>query len=355
MQCGAMTPSGPRRPLRPIWIWPARCIWGKPPDFSLDAGQCAQIGTGGMLPPGADAVVMVEHTRSLDQATIEVTSSLAPGAHVLKKDDDAGRGQTLLPAGHRLRPQDVGLLAALGLRRVRVRQRPRVGIISTGDEVVPVEQIPAPGQVRDVNTHTLHTQIMASGGRPVALGLAPDDRERLIAQVADSLRENHLTLLSGGSSVGARDLTAEVFMTFEGARLLVHGVSVSPGKPFIWVQAGGRQLMGLPGQVASCLVSFYLFVEPVMERLLGRPARPFSRFGRIKALLSRPVPSAPGREEFVRARLVKDGDALLAEPVFGKSGLLSSLVQSQGLLTVPAESEGLYAGDEVEVLLFPEC
>jgi molybdopterin molybdotransferase len=328
-------------------------LMGHKPDFEITPGHCAKIGTGGMLPKGADAVVMVEHTRSLDGTAVELSTSLAPGAHVLRRDDDAAAGEVLLPSGHRLRPQDVGLLAALGVSRAAVRRRPRVGIISTGDEVVPVETQPMPGQVRDVNTHTIYSQVTACGGKPVSYGLAADDKKDLTRKVEISMQENHITLLSGGSSVGVRDLTAEVFSSFEGAKLLVHGVGVSPGKPFIWVKAGDKQLLGLPGQVASCLISFFLFVEPIMERLLGRDAEPFTRFGRQKAVLRRPVPSVPGREEYVRARLLVEKGQITAEPVFGKSGLLSTLIKSQGLLMVEADSEGLYAGDEVEILLFP--
>ncbi len=328
-------------------------LMGQEPDFSLQPGQCAKIGTGGMLPAGADAVVMVEQTRSLDPTTVEIAASMAPGGHVMGRTDDAAAGDVLLPAGHRLRPQDIGLLAALGFERVEVQKRPPVGILSTGDEVIPVSQTPKPGQVRDVNTHTLSSLIIEAGGKAAPLGLVGDDREALTKAVAASMEQNRITLLSGGSSVGVRDLTADVFSSFDGAKLLVHGVGVSPGKPFIWVQAGGHQLLGLPGQVASCMISFYLFVEPVIQRLLGRKAEAFTRFGRLKAVLGRPAPSAPGREEYIRVRIEDSDSGPVAQPVFAKSGLLTSLINSQGLIKIPVESEGLYAGDQVEVFLFP--
>jgi len=326
---------------------------GFTPDFSILPGQAARIGTGGMLPAGADAVVMVEHTRLLDQTSLEVASSVAPGAHTLGPIDDAAQGQELLPAGQRLRPQDVGLLAALGYERARVIRRPRVGIVSTGDEVVPVSAAPEPGQVRDVNTYTLAAQVSAAGGEPVPLGLVPDDAAALKRAVARSLESCDLTLLSGGSSVGVRDLTSEVFLSFPGAELLAHGVAVSPGKPFLWVRSGGAQLLGLPGQVASCLVAFYLLAEPILERLHGRLALPFTRFGRLPATLARNLPSAPGREEYVRVAASPAEHGWRAEPLFGKSGLLTTLIQGQGLVRVPKDSEGLDAGDPVQVLLFP--
>ncbi|MEW5911739.1 MAG: gephyrin-like molybdotransferase Glp [Thermodesulfobacteriota bacterium] len=326
---------------------------GQDPAFSLRPGQCARIGTGGMLPQGADAVVMLEHTRQLDPESVEVASSLAPGANTLGPSDDAAQGQVLLPAGHWLRPQDLGLLAALGQERVAVVRRPVVGIVSTGDEVVPTSAQPGPGQVRDVNTYTLAAQVRQAGGRSLPLGLVPDQAPAIKAAAARSLESCDLTLLSGGSSVGARDFTREVFLSFPGAELLVHGVAVSPGKPFLWVQAGVQHLLGLPGQVASCLVAFYLLVGPILERLQGRPALPFARFPRLPAMLGRNLPSAPGREEYVRVALAREGRVWRAAPLFGKSGLLTTLIQGQGLVRVPKDSEGLYAGDEVDVLLFP--
>jgi len=330
---------------------------GQRPTFALEAGQCARVGTGGMLPGGTDAVAMVEHTRLLDGQTVELTRSLAPGSNVMGPTDDATRGQLLLPAGQRLRPQDVGLLAALGVAEPEVLRRPRLGIISTGDEVVPVERQPAPGQVRDVNTHTLACQSTDAGAEPLLLGLVADDEPALRSRVRQSVQRCELTLLSGGSSVGVRDLTREVFLSFPGAQLLVHGVSVAPGKPFIWVRVGDgaeeRHLLGLPGQVASCMVAFHLFVEPMVERLLGREARSFVLFPRIEARLARNLPAAPGRETFARVALREEPDGWIADPVFGKSGLLRTLTASHGLVRVPLGCEGLDADDRVTVLRFP--
>jgi molybdopterin molybdotransferase len=326
---------------------------GTPPGFALEAGCCARIGTGGMLPAGADAVVMVEHTRIVDERTIEVARSVAPGTNVLGPTDDAAQGQVLLEAGRRLRPQDVGLLAALGCTAANVIRRPRVGIISTGDEVVPVSGSPGPGQVRDVNAHTLAAQVTAAGARPVPLGLVPDDEEAIREKVEASLERCDLTLLSGGSSMGVRDLTVDIFLSFSGAGLLVHGVSVAPGKPFIWVDRDGHPLLGLPGQVASCMVAFHLFVEPILERMLGREAASFTRFARRGAVLSRNVPGVPGREAFQRVRVHQGADGLVVEPLFGKSGLIRTLTGADGLVVVPLGREGLDEGERVTVLLFP--
>jgi molybdopterin molybdotransferase len=326
---------------------------GSAPGFVVAPGGCARIGTGGMLPEGADAVIMVEHTQQADASTVEVCRSVAPGTNVIGPTDDARAGQELLPAGRLLLPQDVGLLAALGETAPRVVRAPRVGILSTGDEVVAVDREPGPGQVRDVNGPVLAAQVAAAGGRPEVIGLFEDRPGALRRGVAASLERCDVTLLSGGSSVGVRDLTAEVFLGFDGAELLVHGVAVAPGKPFIWVRAGGHHLLGLPGQVASCLVAFHLFAEPLLERLLGRPGRAFARFGRRSAVLARNVAAAPGRELYQRVRLQRRGGVTEAHPVLGRSGLLRSLVQGHGLVRVPLGCEGLEEGTEVEVLLFP--
>jgi len=326
---------------------------GEPPGFALEAGCCARIGTGGMLPAGADAVVMVEHTRIVDERTIEVARSVAPGAHVLGPTDDAEKGQVLLEAGRRLRPQDVGLLASLGASGAGVVSRPRVGIISTGDEVVPVSGSPRPGQVRDVNTHTLASQVTAAGAVPVPLGLVPDEEHAIREKVATSLDQCDLTLLSGGSSMGVRDLTVGVFLSFPGSQLLVHGVSVAPGKPFIWVRKDAHALLGLPGQVASCMIAFHLFAEPILERMLGREARSFTRFVRRRAVLTRNVPGVQGRVAYQRVRVREREEGLEAEPVLGKSGLLRTLTRADGLVTVPLGCEGLDEGSVVTVLLFP--
>ncbi|MGD8396641.1 MAG: molybdopterin molybdotransferase MoeA [Candidatus Eiseniibacteriota bacterium] len=352
---------------------------GEVPAFTIVPGECARIGTGGMLPGGADAVVMVEHTRALADGTVEIIRPVAPGGHVLGPTDDAAAGQRLLPAGQRLRPQDLGLLAALGVTEVAVVTRPRVGILSTGDEVVPIDVAPRPGQVRDVNTHTLTAQVAEAGGIPVPMGLVADDPTRLRDAVQAARARSDLLLLSGGSSMGTRDLTVEIFRSFAGAELLVHGVAVAPGKPFIWVHTGAGgpacHLLGLPGQVASCMIAFHLFVEPILERMLGRAARSFTRFARRRATLARNLPSVPGREEYVRVRLERTGgdgareapdgdgpdgdapddspDAWRAEPLFGKSGLIRTLTAGHGLVRVPAHAEGLDEGTPVTVLLYP--
>jgi molybdopterin molybdotransferase len=334
-----------------------------PPDFDLRPGHCAGIVTGGSLPEGADAVVMVEHTQDMGAATIEVRRAVAPGENVMLRGEDAEAGAVALAAGRVLRPQEVGLLAALGVSRVTVRRRPRVGIVSTGDELVPVEDVPRPGQVRDVNSATLAALVRRAGGVPVQYGLVPDEQAALDAALATGAAECDVLLVSGGSSVGVRDLTLTAVRSLHGAEVLCHGVAVSPGKPLILarVEQGGavKAVWGLPGQVASAQVVMQVLGAPFLRRLAGDaraldlerpdPARPARR-----AVLARNLASKQGREDYVRVRLEQDpGEPLpRAVPVLGKSGLLRTLLHSNGLVRIPADAEGLEAGEELDVRLF---
>jgi molybdopterin molybdotransferase len=322
---------------------------GRPPIQAVGPGQAARIATGGMLPQGTDSVVMLEHAGVIDAATIEVYRSLAPGQHVVARDEDAAKGQALLSAGIRLRPQELGLLAACGATDVNVYIRPRVGIISTGDEVVPVEAVPQLGQVRDVNAHTLAALVRQCGGEAVRYGIVPDRYEALLAVCRQALAQNDMVLVSGGSSVGTRDLTVEVLAALEQSRILVHGVSISPGKPTILAQCGTKPFWGLPGHVTSAMVVFMVLVRPLLAHLAGwtndAPVR-------VSARLTRNVASAQGRVDFVRVRLTHQAGEILAEPILGASGLIRTMVAADGLIAIDLNSEGLEQGAPVEVLLF---
>ncbi len=325
----------------------------EPAQFQLSPGECAAITTGGCLPAGADSVVMIEQTQRLGEQTIEIRKSLAPFENVMRKGEDVARGQTALSAGIRLRPQEVGLLAAVGQSTVEVFQRPRAGIISTGDELVPVSQVPRPGQVRDVNTHTLAALIREAGGVPAVYGLVEDRLDVIADLMKRALSENDMIFLSGGSSVGMRDLTVAAIERFSGSELLVHGVSVSPGKPTILATVNGKPVWGLPGQVTSAQVVMIVFGQPFL-RILGGEADVFNplRLPRVRAVLGRNVPSRQGREDYVRVVLEpREGELPLAVPRMGKSGLLRTLVAAHGLLRIDEEEEGLRQGTVVDVRL----
>lgn len=322
---------------------------GHPAAVRVAAGQTVRVWTGGMLPEGADAVVMLEYARTLDGGSLELTRPIAPGGNVISAGEDFARGSLVIPAGTRLGPPEVGVLAALGITRVDVVRRPCVAVLATGNEVVPATAAPRPGEIRDVNSHTLVASLAELGASVVLLGIVPDDPARVREEVERGLATADVVLVSGGSSVGAADWTLRTFLSFENAELLVHGVAIAPGKPLIVVRVGEKCLIGLPGHVASTLITFHLFVRPLLlKRLLGMPA---AATRSVTARLSRNVASTPGRETWIRVRLAGTPPRYEAVPVLGPSGLISSLVRADGLLRVPMGTEGLVAGSEVEVEL----
>jgi len=325
-------------------------LMGQTPERGPRSGQAYRIATGGMVPPGADAVLMVEHTQEVDRATIEVLRSVAPGEHVIQVGEDVRRGEPLLRGGHVLRSQDIGGLVALGITVVAVARRLTVGIISGGDEVVPPTAVPSGGQVRDINSYTLSALVERGGHTARRYGIVPDVYERLEAAARAALDEVDVLILSAGSSVSTRDMTADVIASLGEPGVLVHGVSLKPGKPTILAVAQNKPVFGLPGNPVSCMVTFDLFVAPALYLMSGCPERP-PRDG-VPARLTRNVASASGREDYFQVRLERRGDALWAEPVFGKSNLIYTLVKSDGMVRIELDQGGLSEGDWVQVLAF---
>lgn len=321
------------------------------PDIDLPPGECARISTGGLLPDGADAVIMVEHTQEMGDTTIEIRKSVAPGENVMQRGEDARQGKVALPAGTVIRPQEVGLCAALGFDKLELIRRPRVGILSTGDELIEVGETPRPGQVRDVNSQTIATLVKQASAIPTRYGIIKDDLESLKAALSKAIEENDIVLLSGGSSIGVRDLTVQTIEAMPDSSLLAHGVALSPGKPTILGRVGDKPVMGLPGQVTSALVVMHVLILPLLRHLQGDP-RAFdpSRRPMRKAILARNVASKPGREDYIRIRLEeRDGEPPLAHPVLGKSGLLRTMIQANGLAAIPADAEGIYADQLIDI------
>ena len=319
-------------------------------DLVVGPAQAAVIHTGGMIPAGADSVVMVEQTQKLDASNIEVLRAVAPGENTIGVGEDVKEGEPLFERGHVLRPQDLGGLMALGITHVRVAVRPRIAIISTGDEVVPPEKTPGPGEIRDVNTYTIAGLVSQGGGIPLPMGIVADDYESLISAARPALEAADVLVLSGGSSVSVRDLTADVVNHLGGPGVLVHGVALKPGKPTILGVCDGKPVLGLPGNPVSAMVVAELFLIPLLRRLQGASAPPARRH--IEATLARNISSAPGRHEYVPVRLVEREGQVWAEPVFGKSNLIYTLVKSDGMIRVPLDTNGLHQGSPVEVELF---
>jgi molybdopterin molybdotransferase len=327
-------------------------VMGQVPNLTVGSGQAIKISTGGMLPKDADGVVMVEYCSTLDDHSIEVSRAISPQENVIQQDDDFKKGSSVLEQGSMLRPQDLGVLAGLGLSRIAVYRKPKVAIISTGDEVVPVDKRPAPGQVRDINSYTLAAFCRRAGAEPIMMGLCNDDFEKLKGRIEEGLREADTVWISGGSSVGTRDLTLKVFESLEDMELLVHGISISPGKPTIIARAGSRAIFGLPGHTASAMVVAEVFLASFLSHLQGQKDFPKKSYFEIEAKLGRNIESASGREDYFRVKLKRRGSEWIAEPIFGKSGLISTLVEADGLLRVERNREGLYQDQDVKVMVF---
>ena len=323
---------------------------GKAPTVKVDVGEAATVHTGGMLAQGADAVVMMENTQRVDDGTIEVVRPVAPGENVVQVGEDVKAKELLLSKGHMLRPQDIGGLTALGIIDLSVARQPRVAILSTGDEVVPPEVEPQPGQVRDVNTYTVSAQASRAGGVPLPMGLAPDNEEALRQAAQRGLEAGDILVLSAGSSVSTRDMTADVISGLGSPGILVHGISIRPGKPTIIAMVGEKPVFGLPGNPVSAMIVFDLLVRPAIYWLSGCPEPLAPQM--VRARVTRDIPSAPGREDYMPVRLSHRDGQLWADPVFGKSNLIYTLVRADGMLQIPLDKGGLYAEEEVEVRLY---
>lgn len=332
---------------------------GQPIHLRVETGEAILVHTGSMLPPNADAVVMIEHTQPVNSGAlaaqgstateyIEVLRPVAIGENVLNIGEDAMRGEVLYGSGHALRPADIGGLMALGIVRVPAAARPRVGIISTGDEVIDPGSTPASGQVRDVNAYAISAQAQAAGAVAVRYGIVPDRRDLLQATVSRARRECDVVVLTAGSSVSARDLSVEVIGGLGSPGVLAHGVALKPGKPAIIALCDGVPVFGLPGNPASAMLVFDLFVVPAIGALLGRTAM---RQQTVRARLSRNVPSAAGREDYVQVNLEEIDGVLQAVPIFGKSNLIYTLVRADGRIKIDLDANGLRAGDWVDVWL----
>ena len=324
-------------------------LMGIEADRTLCAGQAVAIPTGGMLPPGADAVVMLEHTEKADQETLLVLKAVAPNDNVIAKGEDICTGQVIISKGWRLGTADIGALAACGHSMVRVFRPLTVGIISTGDEIIDVTARPVAGQVRDVNSYALAAAVTEQGHIAKRYGIIPDQYEQLYNCLAKAAHECQLVLISGGSSVGARDYTVRAIEALAGRKVLFHGITIKPGKPTIFGMIGSIPVFGLPGHPVSALTIYDQIVKPSVAQMAGRITTDH-KFT-VPARISRNVPSAPGRDDIIRVRLVMKDNGYVANPIFGKSGLISTLVQADGIVRIRAEAGGLYAGDKVDVQL----
>jgi len=326
---------------------------GKEAAQPLTPGAAMRISTGGMMPPNADAVVMVEYTDETDAGLVEIHRGVSPWQNVIQIGDDIKKGELVFPRGRRLRAHDLGALTGVGIASIPVFKKPRIALISTGDEIVDVESEPLPGQVRNINQHSLAGLIEECGGELKDWGVVRDDRTALHEAIGAALEWSDLVLLSGGSSMGAKDIALETILSFPDAQFVFHGISIAPGKPTIFAKACGKPILGLPGYPVSALVIFDLFAAPLIRRLGGENLDVLEKFSRsVRAVLKTNVASQIGREDYVRVVLERSPAGLLAAPLPSKSGAIFTLVKADGMVRVDMNQDGLEQGEEVEVILF---
>ncbi len=325
---------------------------GEEPSFKLESTETVKISTGGMLPENANAVVMVEYTEEVGKQ-VEVVRAVAPGENVVQKGEDIQKGKPFMRQGCIIRPQDVGALAGTGITKVRVFRKPKVAIISTGDEIVPAEEEPLIGKIRDINSFSLAAAVEKDGAVPISVGIVKDDFQTLKVKVEEALANADLLLLSGGSSVGTRDVTLDVIDAVGKPGVLVHGISISPGKPTIIAVCKNKPIFGLSGHPGAALTVYGVLVSPFLRYLKGEGKTISTETPRtLKAKVGMNIVSTNGRTDFVRVQLIKEDDGLWAKPIYGSSGLIATLVKADGLICIPLEKNGLRQGEEVEVRLF---
>jgi molybdenum cofactor synthesis domain-containing protein len=314
---------------------------GESPDKKIKTGQCVQISTGAVMPEGADSVMMVEDTER-EGNEVKIFKSITPGSNIGKIGGDIKEGAVVLKAGILLDAAKVGVLASQGLSSVKVYEKPKIAVLPTGEEVIAAGKKLKPGQLYDINSHTIAALVSTHGGTPVKINIAGDKKEELRAAIKEALKSD-IIVLSGGSSVGERDLLVDVIDMW--GEILFHGVQVKPGKPTIFAMLEGKPLMGMPGYPTSCLINSYLFLIPAIRKMARLPS---SKGDTVKAKLSRRVPGSTGRRQFLTVKLVGDE----AVSVFKESGAITSIAEADGYIEIPENIDLLEKGDIVTVTLF---
>ena len=326
---------------------------GKEATQPLNKGEAIRISTGGMMPPHADSVVMVEYADETDGGLVEIHRAVSPWQNVIQIGDDIKKGDAVFSQGRRLRAHDLGALTGVGIASIAVHRRPRIALISTGDEIVDAEVEPRPGQVRNINQHSLAGLIEEVGGELRDWGVIGDDRAQLAEAIGAALAWSDAVLLSGGSSMGAKDIALETILSFADSEFIFHGIAIAPGKPTIFARACGKPILGLPGYPVSALVIFDLFGAPMLRRLGGESLDALQRFSRtVRAKLTTNISSQLGREDYVRVVMKADGAGFNATPLPSKSGAIFTLVKADGMVRIGMNQDGLEQGEEVDVILF---
>lgn len=323
---------------------------GEEPNVKVGKGETVEIVTGAVIPEGADAVVMVEDTEREDDQ-LSVYGAVTTNENVMKKGSDIKKGQTILRKGQVLGSSEIGVLAALGLTKVKVLKIPMIAVLSTGGEVTELGKELPTGKIYDINAYSISTAIIESGGKPVYFGVVPDDKAALTKALQTAVASTDMVITSGGVSVGPRDYTPQIVDSLGKPGLVVYGIALKPGKPTTVAFIGEKPVFALPGHPTSALLNFILFARPLVQRLAGRPE---TNMKTIKAFAGSRMFSAKGRRTFVMVRLEFDRDCrLIASPVeSGASGAITTLAGADGFIEIGENEQFVDADQEVEVVLF---
>lgn len=325
---------------------------GRQTALRIQPGQAVRVPTGGMLPAGANTVIMQEYTRRTADGQLQVDQPVAVGQNIIRRGDDTPAGSVVIPAGRRIGVPDIGVLASCGLTRVTVVKRPVATIITTGDEVVAPGVVPEPGQIRDVNSFTLTALAVAAGCETRRAGRIPDSCAGLLDTLQKAVPESDFVLVSGGSSVGDRDFTTAAITALPDVELLFHGVSLKPGKSTLLARQNHTLIFGVPGHTVAAMTVFQEIVEPTLAAWQGISEEP-CRIA-VRAQLGSPLRPDRERDEIFRVRLEAKGENLTAWPLPAKSGLITVMTRAHGMVFTQAGQSELRAGDEVEVQVLPD-
>lgn len=324
-------------------------LMGQSADFNIGfPGECAYVPTGGMLPEGTDSMVMIEYTEKLDEYTVLVNNPVSKGEHVVQVGEDIAIGEVVINEGIKLRPYEIGVLSSLGFKKVAVYKKPKVAVISTGDEIVGINDHPKLGQIRDINTYLLCSSILKNGGEPINYGVVKDNYEFLRDNVGKALSECDIVLVSGGSSVGVKDQTLKVIESFENSQILVHGISIKPGKPTIIGKVNEKAIFGLPGHPLSCAIIYEVIVKKLIDSLMNSNNMQYPSL----CTFSINYHKAKGREEYLPVTIKENNNEFRVEPVFSKSGLITGFSKAYGYIKISKDVEGLREGEKVLVYKF---
>jgi len=330
---------------------------GEETDIKIKDGQAAYIPTGGMLPAGADCVVMVEQTENISDNMVEIYKTAGVGENIIKKGEEIKKGEVILKRAHRIKPRDMGVLAGLGITEFKVYQNPRVVIISTGDELISPDKEMKFGEIRDINTYTITHLLKEVQVEVKQAGIIEDTYQKIKESIQEYL-DFDLILVSGGSSAGLKDVTVDVINELGKPGVLVHGLKVKPGKPTILGKIDDTPIMGLPGHPGSAWMIANKFVLPLVKLLSGEyePNNVLDNIDKdkivMKAVLNRNLSSDKGREEIIPVKLIKDNGQVTAEPLLGKSSFMRVFIESDGYLLIEAAKEGIEKGQIIDIYLF---